>query len=193
MNIASHEELVFTGEEQAILSQLAVTSIEHGLEQGARLSDADVSVPPQSALHAVCGAFVTLTMHAELRGCIGNIVGQTPLYTTVSRMAYAAAFEDPRFSPLRQDEWAAVRMEISVLSVLARCPDTDLIEVGRHGLVLAFGGRSGVFLPQVAVEQQWDRPTYLEALCAKAGLPSGSWRKEGAELYWFEAFVFSAR
>jgi len=193
MHTATQAGFALTENEQAVLSWLATESIEYRLEHGARLEDAAVPVPEQEALHAVRGAFVTLTLNGALRGCIGTIVGQTSLFLTVSRMACAAACEDPRFPPLRLEEWDAAGMEISVLSDLTRCPDPDAIEVGRHGLVLAFGGRSGVFLPQVPLEQSWDRPEYLEALCVKAGLPSGSWRKEGAELYWFEAFVFTAR
>ena len=193
MHTATQTGFALTENEQAVLSRLATESIEYRLEHGVRLEDAAVPVPAQDVLHAVHGAFVTLTLDGVLRGCIGNIVGQAPLFLTVSRMAYAAAFEDPRFPPLRQEEWDTASMEISVLSDLTRCPDPEAIEVGRHGLVLAFGGRSGVFLPQVPLEQGWDRQAYLEALCVKAGLPSGSWRKEGAELYWFEAFVFTAR
>ena len=79
-----------------------------------------------------------------------------------------------------------------MLDELTPCPDPEAIEVGRHGLALQYLGHSGVFLPQVPVEQGWDRPTYLEHLCAKAGLPGGSWRAPGARLFWYEALVFDA-
>ncbi len=182
-----------TPEERSALAGLACASIEHGLATGTCPEDAAVPRPDQEHLLAPCGAFVTLTRHGRLRGCIGNIVGQAPLYLTVSRMGYAAAFQDPRFPPLRAEEWPDTAMEISVLSELSRCPDPALVEIGRHGLVLALGRRSGVFLPQVPVEQGWDREAYLENLCLKAGLSPGSWRDPAAELYWYEALVFHAR
>ncbi len=138
------------------------------------------------------GAFVTITCNGALRGCIGAIVGRAPLAETVWRMARAAALEDPRFPPLTVREWEQAALEISVLDELAPCPDPARIEVGRHGLVLQYGGRSGVFLPQVPVEQGWDRETCLEHLCAKAGVPHGAWRRPEARLFWYEALVFPA-
>jgi uncharacterized protein (TIGR00296 family) len=83
-------------------------------------------------------------------------------------------------------------MDISVLDEPTPCPAPDAVEVGRHGLVLQCGGRSGVFLPQVPVEQGWDRQAYLDHLCLKAGLPPGTWRKQDAQLFWYEALVFPA-
>lgn len=138
------------------------------------------------------GAFVTITCDGELRGCIGTIVGRAPLVETVWRMARAAALEDPRFPPLSVREWERAGLDISVLDELAPCPDPARIEVGRHGLALQYGGRSGVFLPQVPVEQGWDTAAYLEHLCAKAGVPRGAWRLPQARLFWYEALVFPA-
>lgn len=138
------------------------------------------------------GAFVTITLNTALRGCIGAIVGRAPLVETVWRMARAAAVEDPRFPPLTVREWEQAALDISVLDELAPCPDPALIEIGRHGLALQHGGRCGVFLPQVPVEQGWDREAYLEHLCAKAGLPRGAWRLPQARLFWYEALVFPA-
>ncbi len=138
------------------------------------------------------GAFVTITLGGALRGCIGTIVGRAPLAETVWRMARAAALEDPRFPPLSAREWERAALDISVLDELAPCPDPARIEVGRHGLALQYGGRSGVFLPQVPVEQGWDREAYLEHLCVKAGVPQGTWRLPQARLFWYEALVFPA-
>jgi AmmeMemoRadiSam system protein A len=180
-------------QDQSVLADLASRSIEDGLAGKGRPEPSGLKAPAQENLRTPCGAFVTLTRTGRLRGCIGSIMPRAPLYVTIAQMGYAAAFEDPRFPPLRPGEWAEVSMEISVLSVLTRCPDPELIEVGRHGLVLIQGGHSGVFLPQVPVEQGWDRLAYLESLCGKAGLPRGSWRKPDAVLQWFEAFVFPAR
>ena len=182
-----------TPEERSLLANLACSAIEHGLRTGTRLRDDQVIRPEQPHLLLSCGAFVTLTKRGALRGCIGTIVGQAPLYLTVNRMAYTAAFQDSRFPALRPEEWNDIAMEISVLSELSRCPDPERVEVGRHGLVLVLGRNSGVFLPQVPVEQGWGRQEYLDSLCTKAGLPRSSWRDPAAELYWYEALVFHAR
>ena len=180
-------------EERTLLANMACAAIEYGLHTGERLRDDQISKPEQPHLLLSCGAFVTLTKRGALRGCIGSIVGQAPLYLTVSRMAHAAAFQDSRFPTLRLEEWDDIAMEISVLSELSRCPDPEQVEVGRHGLILVLGRNSGVFLPQVPVEQGWDRLTYLDSLCTKAGLPRGSWRNPAAELYWYAALVFHAK
>jgi len=181
-----------TEDEQTSLSRLACSAIENGLS-GQKKPDTALPEPEQATLRAPAGAFVTLHNQGRLRGCIGNLMPRDPLYMTVSQMARAAAFQDPRFPPLQPTEWPGVSLEISVLSPPVRCPDPELIEVGRHGLVLAWRGRSGVFLPQVPVEQGWNRVQYLEALCGKASQPPGSWKQPGAELYWFEALVFQAK
>ncbi|MDR1856359.1 MAG: AmmeMemoRadiSam system protein A [Desulfovibrio sp.] len=178
-----------TQEEQRYLLDIAKNAISQ------RLGIPGQTIParPQSqTLGRNLGSFVTLTRNGNLRGCIGTIVGREPLEQNVVRMAVAAAFDDYRFHPLTAQEWGSCDVHISVLDELTRCPDPGLIEVGKHGLVLQLGGRSGVFLPQVPVEQGWDRLMYLEQLCNKAGLPPGSWKAPGAEIFWYEAFVFPA-
>lgn len=105
-------------------------------------------------------------------------------------MAQLAAFDDPRFPPVSPSEWDELSMEITVLGELSLCPDPKRIVIGRHGLVLSAHGRTGVFLPQVPVEQHWDLPAYLTNLCYKAGLPDGSWKAPGARLYWYEGLAF---
>lgn len=139
------------------------------------------------------GAFVTLNKGGALRGCIGTIVAHEPLYLNVWNMARAAAFNDPRFPPLQQGEWPFVKMEISVLDQPTRCPDVEQIVIGRDGLILTYKGRSGVFLPQVPVEQGWNLDQYLNNLCFKAGVPGGSWSKPGAEIFWYQALVFPVK
>ncbi len=140
------------------------------------------------------GCFVTLNKNGHLRGCIGSMVGREPLHLNVERMAKAAAFEDPRFPPLSLAEWQdqenPISMEISVLGPLSLCPQVDMVEIGRHGLLLSLGARSGVFLPKVPVEQGWDLKAYLENLCHKAQVPTGAWQHPEAKLYWYEALVF---
>lgn len=152
--------------------------------------DAPLPAPPTDKLREPHGAFVTLTLRGRLRGCIGHIVGDRPLFETIGEMAEAAAFGDPRFPPLSQAEFADVAVEISVLSPLTPCPDPDLVEVGRHGLLVRRGVHSGLLLPQVPVEWGWDRETFLAQTCRKAGLESGCWKDPAAALYWFEAEVF---
>jgi AmmeMemoRadiSam system protein A len=181
-----------TEQDRKYLSDLARQSIQNALDK----ISADPEPPPaatgNSPLRRHLGAFVTLSIKNRLRGCIGAIIGREALYTCVWRMARASAFEDGRFPPLGREEWPNCDAHISVLDELTPCPSPDDVEVGRHGLVLQYNGRSGVFLPQVPVEQGWDRLAYLDNLCRKAGLPPGTWRNAGAKLYWYEALVFPA-
>lgn len=144
----------------------------------------------ESALAKNLGSFVTLTIDGNLRGCIGTIIGHEPLYLNVWNMARSAAFHDPRFPPLARAEWPKVKIEISVLDEPTECKDPSQIEIGRDGLILQYMGRSGVFLPQVPVEQHWNLREYLDNLCLKAGVPQGSWKLPGAKLFWYQAMVF---
>ena len=136
------------------------------------------------------GAFVTLRKRESLRGCIGHMAADRPLCQVVGAMSLAAAFEDRRFQPLAASELADVEIEISVLTPLTRVAGPDAIVVGRDGVQIQKSGRAAVFLPQVATEQGWDRPTLLTQLCRKAGLPDDAW-KSGATLFSFRAIVFS--
>jgi AmmeMemoRadiSam system protein A len=113
-----------------------------------------------------------------------------PLIETVRLMAREAAFGDPRFPPLRKDELSRTHIEISALSPMTQCPDPRQVKVGVHGLYLRRGGRSGVLLPQVPVEQGWNLDQYLDYICTKAGLPAGSYEASDAELLTFTAIVF---
>lgn len=181
--------VTLTLEEQRTLGDIAQYAILQGFQQKSPV--AGLSQPNSSTLNQSLGAFVTLNRQGRLRGCIGNMIGQGPLYNTVARMAYAAAFEDYRFPSLQESEWPEIELDISVLGPMTRCLNPEEIEIGKHGLLLVRGNHSGVFLPQVPVEQHWDRLTYLQQLCGKAGLPPDSWKASDAELYWYEAFVFT--
>lgn len=136
------------------------------------------------------GAFVTLKKHGELRGCIGRMTPELPLFQTVGRMALSAALQDPRFPPLSLSELKDVQIEISALTPYQRVDSADRIRVGEDGVLLGSSGQTAVFLPQVAPEQGWSRDQMLENLCRKAGLSSDCW-KHGATFDTFQAVVFS--
>ncbi len=136
------------------------------------------------------GAFVTLKRRDDLRGCIGYIKGVLPLHETVREMAVQAAFHDPRFEPLKKDEWDDIEIEISVLSPLKRIKDVEEIEVGVHGILIEKGFCSGLLLPQVATENDWDRATFVEHTCYKAGLPKDAWKSKDTSIFIFSAEVF---
>lgn len=136
------------------------------------------------------GAFVTLKILDRLRGCIGTLEPEAPLYQTVMEMATAAAVRDSRFPALSLEELSQTAIEISVLSTLQKIKRPQEIEVGKHGLYITKGFHRGVLLPQVATEQKWDRQEFLRYLCLKAGLKETDWRK-GANIFIFTAQVFT--
>lgn len=134
-------------------------------------------------------AFVTLRRRGRLRGCIGYIEALRPLHETVTQCAVSAACQDPRFDPVAPAELADLHLEISVLSPICSLADPQDVQVGQHGLLVTQGPRRGLLLPQVAVEFGWDRETFLEQACLKAGLPADAWRR-GATLQTFTAEIF---
>lgn len=160
-------------------------------EAAARQERFSVPPPESAALREPRGAFVTLHRAGALRGCIGTFEASAPLYRTVAEMARSAAVGDPRFDPLGPEELPEVEVEISVLSPL-RSVGPEEVVAGRHGVYVERGYQRGVLLPQVAVEHGWDRETFLEQTCRKAGLPPGAWR-QGTTIYVFEAEVFGEK
>ena len=145
-------------------------------------------------LNEIEGAFVTITKKGSLRGCIGNIIGQEPLYATVRDMAVAAASSDPRFTPLTAAELKDIDLEISVLSKPRRIKDASEVQLGKHGVIVSKSGHQGVFLPQVADETGWSKEEFLSQLCSqKAGLPRDAWKDPDTALYVFTADVFSEK
>jgi AmmeMemoRadiSam system protein A len=145
-------------------------------------------------LNRPMGAFVTLHENGELRGCIGNMVGQGPLYKTVADMAIEAATGDPRFSPLSPSELSAIDIEISVLSPLKRVSSYKEITIPGNGVVVRSMFGSGVYLPQVATETGWTREEFLTSLCGqKAGISPDAWKDPATELYTFTAEVFGEK
>jgi len=146
------------------------------------------------AMKEKCGAFVTIHNKGRLRGCIGMITSGEPLYETVMQMAVAASTDDPRFEPVSADELGEIDMEISVLSVPEKIKSSDEIQLGTHGVIVKKGLRSGVFLPQVALETGWDKKTFMEQLCmGKAGLEPDAYLKPGTDIFIFTADVFGEK
>lgn len=148
-------------------------------------------VPPSPRLADPRGVFTTLYLHGDLRGCVGYAMPVAPLYRAVAETARAAAFEDTRFWPVTPEEARQLQVSLSVLSRLSPI-HPDEVEVGRHGLVVSLRSNRGLLLPQVPVECDWDRETFLEQTCRKAGLRPDAWRK-GATLEAFTAEVFGDR
>lgn len=180
---ASSPASEFTAEERAWMLSVARQSIAAGLRRE-RLSVEALN--PHLAEYR--GAFTTLHIRGHLRGCVGFILPQYPLYLTIVETARAAAFHDTRFSPLSAEEFPLLTLEISVLSPMAPIRPEE-VEVGRHGLLVTEGARRGVLLPQVPLEFNWDRETFLSQTCVKAGLPPNAW-KRGATFEAFTAEIF---
>jgi AmmeMemoRadiSam system protein A len=139
------------------------------------------------------GVFVTLSEQGELRGCIGYVKAVKPLYQAVREMAVAASTEDPRFPPVGVGELNKIDIEITVLSPLRPLPSLDSVVVGKHGLVIRKGYRSGLLLPQVPIEQGWNREQFLANTCLKAGLPPNAYKDKDAQLFCFTGQVFGEK
>lgn len=179
-------DLGLNEEEKRILHYIAKTVIENKA-RGKPIPEFKIESP---LLKENRGAFVTIHKKGQLRGCIGYIEAFKPLYKTIEEMAEAAAFRDPRFSPVTEKELQELDIEISVLTPLKKITDINEIEVGKHGIYIKKGWYSGLLLPQVATENGWDRQTFLEHTCLKAGLPSNAWKDKDTEIYIFSADIF---
>ena len=171
--------------EKKELKKIARTTIE-GVLFGKEKDRAELT----EQLKEKRGAFITVKHRGELRGCIGYIRGYLPLHETVEEAAIQAAFHDPRFDPVTGSEWKDTDIEISVLTPMERIEDINEIEVGIHGLYIEKGSHSGLLLPQVAVENNWDRATFLEYACYKAGLEKDAWKSDNVDIFIFSAEVF---
>jgi AmmeMemoRadiSam system protein A len=136
------------------------------------------------------GTFVTIRIDGELRGCIGQIAAAGPLLATVMQCAVSSATDDPRFPPMRPEEIAAARFEISILSDPELLREPEHLRVGAHGLLVTRGRSRGLLLPQVAIEQGWNATQLLEGACLKAGLRPDAWRESGTRVEVFTAEVF---
>jgi uncharacterized protein len=174
----------FSDPERVLLLHLAHEAITATLD-GREISLA----PPSPHLAEPRGVFTTLYRRGDLRGCVGYVLPVTSLYRAVAESARGAAFDDSRFSPVTREETPELQVSLSILSALARILP-DEVEVGRHGLVVSLGTYRGLLLPQVPVEHGWDRVTFLEQTCKKAGLALNAWQS-GARLEAFTAEVFA--
>jgi len=168
------------------LARTAIESVLDGRSPSVDESEFD------DTLRRPAGAFVTLrTKDGDLRGCIGSIRAVEPLFRAIVSSALSAAFRDPRFMPVRREEMPNLELEISVMGPIEPVRDVAEIEVGRDGLILSRGRYAGLLLPQVATEYGWDRQTFLDHTCIKAGLEPGAWRDERTRIEKFSAEVFS--
>ncbi|MCX7927549.1 MAG: AmmeMemoRadiSam system protein B [Candidatus Omnitrophica bacterium] len=183
-------DMLLNNQQKKRLLQIARQTIEEYLRTHRILEFEE----QDATLNKNMGAFVTLHKFGQLRGCIGNLSANKPLYLTVRDMAIEAATGDPRFTPVNTKELSDIEIEISVLSPLKRVVSADEIKIPGHGVLVRRGFYSGVFLPQVASETGWSKEEFLDNLCAhKAGLPADAWKDPSTELYIFTAEVFSEK
>jgi hypothetical protein len=180
-------EFSLTGREKDALMKIARASVETRVRENKDYLVGSTGFP---RLEEARGAFVTLKEHGELRGCIGYITPMKSLAETVRDVAAYAALEDSRFRPVSAQELPLLEYEISVMSPLRRVLDIKEIKVGKHGLIMKQGDIEGILLPQVPVEEHWDRDTFIEETCLKAGLPRQAWKDDDTDIFMFTALVF---
>jgi AmmeMemoRadiSam system protein A len=176
--------------DQKLLMDLAQAAVEAAVRRGPGPVPEPETLTP--ALMAPAALFVTIRESGELRGCIGMMRFETPLWENVLEAAAAAALHDPRFRPIEQSELPALVLEVSVLEPLMALPDPAGFVAGRHGIVVERDGRRALLLPQVAAEMGWAAEEMLDAVCRKANLPGDAWRDRTTRLHVFEATSYSA-
>jgi len=174
-------------EQKKFLLNLARETIKAEIEK----SKLSITCPDEPLYQRKTGGFVTLHKAGKLRGCIGYVIAYKTMFETIKEMAKAAAFSDPRFPPLRKSELENIEIEISILSELISVQSVDEIKIGRDGLLIQNNFTSGLLLPQVATEWKWDRKTFLEQTCNKAGLNRNCWQQPDTEILRFSAEIFS--
>jgi AmmeMemoRadiSam system protein A len=185
---ASYSSEEFRGSEFSAEERLLLLGVAHDAILS-QLERREVSLdPPNAHLAQPRGAFTSIYLRGDLRGCVGYVLPVGSVYRAVAETARAAAFEDARFPPVTREEASDLKVQLSILTP-PRPISAEAVEVGRHGLLVTMDGHRGLLLPQVAVERGWDRITFLEQTCRKAGLPIHAWRK-GATIEAFTADVF---
>ncbi len=177
-------------EEKRVLLNLARNSIRSLFQKN---DSSEIDLENHPILKTRKGAFVTLTIKNRLRGCIGYITSNSPLYKTVQDAAEQAAIGDPRFPNLTKKEFDLINVEVSILSEPFPMESYDEVILGKHGLILSEGGKRGLLLPQVPIEHQMNKEEYLSALCEKAGFYPNLWRERILNIQMFTAEVFSEK
>ncbi len=187
---ADTEAFSLSEDDQRVLLELARKSVESAVRDRKRYQP-----PPavSQALSVPRAVFVTLKKQGSLRGCIGSYAPVEPLAEAVCDSAVSAALRDSRFAPVTAKELPELEYEISVLSPLRRVLDPESIRIGRDGLLIKRGRSEGLLLPQVPVEQKWDRETFLSYACLKAGLDKSAWKDERTDIFRFSALVIHER
>lgn len=184
---------MFTDEDGKVLISVAKSTILNWFTRKPKNISPEIAKKFSEKL----GVFVTLKIDGELRGCIGFVEPKFPLIDGIQRAALLAAFNDPRFPPLREEEFSRLNVEISVLTkpilLTVNKPEEylDKIKIGRDGLIMEYSGYSGLLLPQVPVEEKWNVKEFLNYTCIKAGLPQDSWQNPECKVYVFQAEIFS--
>jgi len=184
---------MFTNEDGKILLEIAKSTIKKWFTREPK----DISSETAKKFSEKLGVFVTLKINGELRGCIGFTEPRFPLIEGIQRAALLAAFQDPRFPPLREEEVDNLEVEVSVLTkpapILVKKPEDylNIIKIGRDGLILEYRGCAGLLLPQVPVEEKWNTNEFLDYTCLKAGVPANSWKDKDCRIYSFQAQVFN--
>ena len=194
-------DILINGAEKNILLNIVERALGDAVMGKRPFSNGDVPCIPEGILQEKMGAFVTYTIGNNggegegkmLRGCVGMMQTEYPLWATVANMAYSAACEDKRFVPISGEELACIDFDITVLGPFSVCPNKDDIILGKHGVMLEAQGRTAVFLPHVAIEQGWDLQETLEQLSRKAGLPMDIWQEKDTIFYWYEGLVLHGK
>ncbi len=174
--------------EKNILLQIARNTLKNYFQKKTYLYEDELTKNLKKKL----GAFVTLKKGQNLRGCIGYVFSDKPLYKTVAELTKKSAFDDSRFNKLTEDELSQIKIEISILTEPRKITSPKEIKIGRHGVIVEQGHKNGLFLPQVATENGWNQETFMDYLCEhKAGIPKEDWKNGKVDIYTFEAVVFS--
>jgi AmmeMemoRadiSam system protein A len=188
---ASYSSEEFPSSEFSAAERLLLLGVAHDAILSA-LKRREISFdPPNAHLAQPRGAFTSIYLRGDLRGCVGYVLPVGSVYRAVAETARAAAFEDARFPPVTREEASYLKVQLSILTP-PQPISAEAVEVGRHGLLVTMDGHRGLLLPQVAVERGWDRETFLEQTCRKAGLPLDAWRKD-AVIEAFMAEIFGDR
>jgi AmmeMemoRadiSam system protein A len=184
------EGLIFSDEEAAKLFEIARKSILTKMQEADEYSPDENSIPKK--LKTPLGAFVTLKLNGNLRGCIGMFISRDPLYEVVKRAAACSAFEDPRFDPLSWDEFCEMTIEITVLGPLKKVKNISEIVLGKHGIYIKKEFKSGTMLPQVPVEHNWTIEEFLGYTSReKVGIGWEGWKT--ADIYKYDGLVLKEK